>query len=98
MRQLIFKSLMAMCAISSPAIASSHALALPSEKNVTAKAAPTKVTHPEWSRDAVIYEVNWRQMTPEGTIAAVEKQIPRLKELGVDILCLLYTSPSPRDS
>lgn len=97
MRQLIFKSLMAMCAISSPAIASSHALALPSEKNVTAKAAPTKVTHPEWSRDAMIYEVNWRQMTPEGTIAAVEKQIPRLKELGVDILWIMPVNPISKE-
>ncbi len=48
-----------------------------------------QITHPEWSRDAVIYQVNTRQFTPEGTFAAAEKQLPRLKELGVDILWLM---------
>lgn len=32
-----------------------------------ASADPTTVTHPQWSRNAVIYEVNVRQYTPEGT-------------------------------
>ena len=48
-----------------------------------------KLEHPEWSRDAVIYQINTRQFTPEGTFAAAEKQLPRLKELGVDILWLM---------
>ena len=42
-----------------------------------------KITHPEWSRNAVIYELNTRQFTPEGTFAAAAKQLPRLRELGV---------------
>lgn len=53
----------------------------------------TSLTQPEWSRNAVIYEVNWRQMTPEGTIAGVENQLGRLKELGVDILWLMPVHP-----
>jgi glycosidase len=48
-----------------------------------------KLEHPEWSRDAVIYQINTRQFTPEGTFAAAAKQLPRLKELGVDILWLM---------
>ena len=48
-----------------------------------------KLEHPEWSRDAVIYQINTRQFTPEGTFAAATKQLPRLKELGVDILWLM---------
>ncbi len=48
-----------------------------------------KITHPEWSRNAVIYELNTRQFTPEGTFAAAAKQLPRLRELGVDIVWLM---------
>lgn len=54
---------------------------------------PTAVTHPEWSRNAVIYEVNIRQYTPEGTFKAFEQHIPRLKEMGVDILWLMPVNP-----
>jgi 1,4-alpha-glucan branching enzyme len=48
---------------------------------------------PDWSCDATIYEVNIRQYTPEGTFAAFEKQLPRLKELGVEILWIMPISP-----
>jgi glycosidase len=48
-----------------------------------------KFEHPAWSRDAVIYQINTRQFTPEGTFDAAAKQLPRLKELGVDILWLM---------
>ena len=34
--------------------------------------------------NSVVYEMNVRQYTPEGTFAAAQKQLPRLKELGVD--------------
>ena len=36
--------------------------------------------------DATIYEVNVRQYTPEGTFNAFQEHLPRLKELGVDVL------------
>ena len=45
--------------------------------------------HPEWTRNAVIYEVNIRQFSEEGTFRAVEAQLPRLKALGVDVLWLM---------
>jgi glycosidase len=50
---------------------------------------PVKLTHPEWSKDAVIYQINTRQFTQEGTFKAAENHLPRLKELGVDILWLM---------
>lgn len=53
----------------------------------------TNVRHTEWSRDAVIYEVNLRQYTKEGTIKAFEAHLPRLKELGVDILWFMPVNP-----
>lgn len=51
------------------------------------------VAHPAWSRTAVIYEVNVRQYTPEGTFAALQQHLPRLKRLGVDILWLMPVQP-----
>lgn len=55
----------------------------------TSSAAP----HPEWTRNATIYEVNVRQYTPEGTFAAFERHLPRLRALGVDILWLMPVQP-----
>ena len=44
------------------------------------------VKHPDWVKSANIYEVNLRQYTPDGTIEEFETHLPRLKEMGVDIL------------
>jgi len=49
--------------------------------------------HPEWSRTAAIYQINTRQFTPQGTFRAAEKQLPRLKALGADILWLMPVHP-----
>jgi cyclomaltodextrinase / maltogenic alpha-amylase / neopullulanase len=49
--------------------------------------------HPEWSRNAVIYEVNIRQYTPEGTFRAFEQHLERLKSMGIDILWLMPVNP-----
>jgi len=42
---------------------------------------------------SVIYEVNIRQYTKEGTFKAFVKHIPRLKQLGIDILWLMPIYP-----
>jgi 1,4-alpha-glucan branching enzyme len=52
-----------------------------------------ELVHPEWSKNATIYEVNVRQHTPEGTFAALQADLPRIKELGVDILWLMPIHP-----
>lgn len=44
------------------------------------------VDHPDWASDAVIYEVNTRQFTEDGTFEAFSNHLPRLNELGVKIL------------
>ena len=49
----------------------------------------TASVHPDWTYGSVMYEVNIRQFSPEGTFAGVEAQLPRLKDLGVDILWLM---------
>lgn len=48
---------------------------------------------PDWIRDAVIYEVNVRQYTREGTFSAFRQHLPRLKDLGVRILWFMPVHP-----
>ena len=52
-----------------------------------------EIEAPEWARDAVLYQINTRQFTREGTFAAAQKELPRLKQLGVDILWLMPIHP-----
>jgi len=49
--------------------------------------------HAGWTYDSVVYEMNVRQYTPEGTFAAAAKELPRLKRLGVDIIWLMPIYP-----
>jgi glycosidase len=46
-----------------------------------------------WANGSNIYEVNIRQYTPEGTINAFVKHLPRLKDMGVEILWLMPVTP-----
>lgn len=50
-------------------------------------------TTPQWAKNANIYEVNIRQYTPQGTFKAFEAELPRLRQLGVDILWLMPVQP-----
>lgn len=52
-----------------------------------------QLEHPEWSRSAVLYQINQRQFTPEGTFRAAEAHLPRLRDLGVDIVWLMPVNP-----
>ncbi len=47
----------------------------------------------EFYKRAIIYEVNIRQYTKEGTIAAFCKHIPRLKNMGVNVIWLMPIHP-----
>lgn len=48
---------------------------------------------PDWAKNATIYEVNTRQFSPQGTFKGIEAQLPRLKELGIDIVWLMPIHP-----
>jgi cyclomaltodextrinase / maltogenic alpha-amylase / neopullulanase len=48
---------------------------------------------PEWSYNASIYEVNVRQFSEEGTFEALRRELPRLREMGVDIIWLMPVHP-----
>jgi alpha-amylase len=46
-----------------------------------------------WAATANIYEVNVRQYTKEGTFAAFKKELPRLRDMGIDILWFMPLTP-----
>lgn len=47
----------------------------------------------EWKHTTNIYEVNVRQYTQEGTFKAFQKELPRLKEMGVETIWLMPITP-----
>jgi alpha-amylase len=47
----------------------------------------------DWAAGSNIYEVNVRQYTDEGTFKAFEKELPRLSEMGVEILWFMPVTP-----
>lgn len=63
------------------------------EQQEEVKSVEQVFTHPDWSKNANIYEVNIRQYTPEGNIKAFQEHLPRLKKMGVDILWLMPIHP-----
>ena len=54
---------------------------------------PAQEASDAWTREGVVYELNVRQLTPEGTFAAAEGHLPLLKELGVDIVWVMPPYP-----
>jgi glycosidase len=48
---------------------------------------------PDWIIEGNVYEVNVRQYSPEGTFKAFEKNLPRLKEMGVQTLWFMPINP-----
>jgi glycosidase len=47
----------------------------------------------EWSKNLTIYEVNIRQYSQEGTFRAFERDLPRIKELGIGIIWFMPIQP-----
>lgn len=58
------------------------------KKNISDRSTYNKVL-PEWAKNAEIYEVNIRQHTASGTLKEFTEDIPRLKEMGIDILWIM---------
>lgn len=50
-------------------------------------------SHPSWSYQSNIYEVNLRQYSQSGSIKDFEKHLTRLKNMGVDILWFMPITP-----
>src|SRR3569833_2190560 len=50
-----------------------------------------------WISDSNIYEVNLRQYTPEGSFNAFAREMPRLKDMGIEILWFMPITPISHD-
>lgn len=48
---------------------------------------------PQWAADAIIYEVNVRQYTPEGTFNAFAEHLETLKDMGINTLWFMPIHP-----
>jgi glycosidase len=72
-------------------LASTPALAM--HPSHATEPAPAGMPHVAWSRQAVIYQVNVRQYSADGTLKAAMAELPRLRALGVDILWLMPLQP-----
>lgn len=63
------------------------------EKPIETNSSEIAQFSPEVEENAVIYEVNIRQYSPEGTFNEFTKDIPKLKELGVKIIWVMPIFP-----
>jgi glycosidase len=46
-----------------------------------------------WAKSASIYEVNIRQYTEAGTFKAFQKHLPRIQDMGIDLIWLMPITP-----
>jgi glycosidase len=54
---------------------------------------PYQLQQPQWSKNAVIYEVNIRQFSATGDFAGVSAGLAQIQSLGVDIIWLMPIHP-----
>lgn len=52
---------------------------------------------PEWLESAVIYEANLRQGTPTRDFKGLQRELPRLRDLGVDVIWLMPIHPISKE-
>ena len=57
------------------------------------KKAPEATPYPEWVKNSIIYETNTRQYSTTGTFKALEEDLPRIKDLGINVLWLMPIYP-----
>ncbi len=79
-----------LCSAAVTALLLSACKLMPKEEN---KQTETTGSYPSFITQSNIYEVNVRQYTPEGTFKAFEAHLPRLKEMGVEILWFMPITP-----
>ena len=51
----------------------------------------------EWSYNTNIYEVNLRQYTQEGSFRAFEQELPRLRDMGIEVLWFMPVTPISKE-
>lgn len=84
--------------IASAALAASLGAAAPAQDAPDHAPQPAvQVAHPDWAVNAAIYQINTRQFTEAGTFAAAAEQLPRLAQMGIDIIWLMPVHPIGED-
>lgn len=86
MRRLAF-TLLSSALVAAPALAQTPATPDYTPREVV------EVTNAPWTADAVLYQLNTRQFTSQGTFKAAQAQLPRLAAMGVDIIWLMPIHP-----
>ena len=103
----VFALLLSLCMlVSLAACANNKPAETTAETTVATEAAPAelltdikgddpilKKTTASWLETCVLYEVNVRQFTEEGTFTAFENHLDRLKDMGVNTLWLMPIHP-----
>lgn len=64
-----------------------------SMQNSTLRPQSLSLTEPDWAKNAVLYACFVRQFSAQGNLAGVQAQLPRLRELGMDVLWLMPIQP-----
>lgn len=54
---------------------------------------PVTVEHASWTHGSVVYEMNIRQLTPEGTFTAASSRLEIIRKMGVDVIWLMPIYP-----
>jgi alpha-amylase len=62
-------------------------------KTMNTNNAETLYNRVSWRHNANIYEVNVRQYTPEGTFKAFMSEMPRLRDMGIEVLWFMPVTP-----
>lgn len=74
---------------------------IPGEENKTTEQTTNNMnataTNTNWKHNTNIYEVNLRQYTKEGTFNAFAKELPRLKDMGVQVLWFMPVTPIAKE-
>ncbi len=52
-----------------------------------------RLVHPDWSKNAVMYELNVRQHSPKGDLSSAKADLARIKQLGIDVIWLMPIHP-----
>lgn len=65
--------------------------------NLLYKCTKSTKKHPEWSYNAVLYELNTRQFTQKGDFVSATEELERLRDLGVDIIWVMPIFPIGED-
>ncbi len=63
------------------------------EKETEEKTKSAYTHHSDWSKSAVIYELNIRQFSEKGDFNSIISHLDRLKEMGVDIIWFMPVHP-----